>query len=179
MKRVIVDVDGVLADFVGGILDAVEASTGHRPLWRGESGCDVKDALDKRDAEFALEALFSPGFCSNLRPLSGALAGVRELAKAADVRIVTALPVSESWASERMEWLRHRGFSKDQIVFTGSKYLVEADAIVDDRRHVIEQWIAHRPKTLAFMWESLSLTAPAPAGSIRCSDWSAVRDLLS
>lgn len=157
MKKpiVLLDVDEVLADFVGRVLELVRRITG-RNVTREEITCwDIAVALKLTPEEAAEKArlIKEPGFCAGLEPLPGAIDGVREIREYADVRAVTSPFKSKTWASEREEWLcEHFGFRREQIVQTPGKDIVFGDVLIDDKLETCQNWQARWRESTAILF---------------------------
>jgi 5'(3')-deoxyribonucleotidase len=124
-KIILVDVDGVLADFTGAVRE-----------W------DLF-ALYPEDLQSMIKRRISdPGFCAELKVLPGAEEGVRELVQLGDVYAVTS-PwwSSPTWPYERTRWLdRWFGMPADRVVQTSAKQLVFGDVMIDDRPENLIEW---------------------------------------
>ncbi len=92
MKRILLDCDGILAGFIGGVLDLVEEFTGVRHPLEAVDRFDFAAALalcpDHKRA-VTLTISHRKGWWSGLPVLEGAIDGVRALRDVADVYIVT------------------------------------------------------------------------------------------
>lgn len=113
MKKVIyIDMDDTIADFWG------------HPAFKG-----------MEPTEFAVSAMFEPGFFENLEPIKGAHAGVRALIRLGyDVQILTQ-PVAESAHSysEKVKWIgKHFPDLIFKINMTQDKGLFKGDYLIDD-----------------------------------------------
>lgn len=137
MRRplVLLDCDGILADFVGWFLLKIEQElrvSYHREdvLKFDFSNLPGWDGI-KREAWDLCRA---PGFARNIPVLDGAKDGVRRLQELADVEICTSpMYKSSSWTSERDEWIeRHFNISHRDIHHVRKKFRVPADFLIDD-----------------------------------------------
>lgn len=143
---VLVDIDGVCADFVSPVLRVVERVRGlapgalehvHVTTW------DMWDCLRCTPEEMARvnAAIDARGFCASLEPLPGAADGVRRLREFCDVYVVTSPWSSETWSYERARWCGdHLGVPRGSIVSTSAKHLVRGDVLVDDKTSTLEEW---------------------------------------
>lgn len=156
-KWILLDVDGVLADFVGGYLDLVSEVTGRRYEHKDADQWLVADAIklsekEKRDVEFLIGR---QGFCQNLRITPGAREGVKALREVTDIVFCTSpWHSSRFWHYERQRWLEqhfHCNIDKE-LVFTGNKAVIKGTALVDDRMATLEVWKAENPDGLAVLW---------------------------
>lgn len=175
---VLVDCDGVLSDFAGAILEYVFHETGVRltpndittwHLFEGPAFAPVRRAERRVFARVA-----SLGECYALSVLPGAQAGLAALREIADVRIVTApMSSSETWCSERSEWLRkHFGIHEHDVIYAHRKDLVRGDFFIDDKPENISAWQAAHPAGEAFLWAAPHNRGPE---KVRYSCWRHVR----
>jgi len=125
-----IDCDGVLADFVGGVLDALGAAHTHEDVvcW------DIELALGLKRG--ALAGIVSrPGWVASLRPIDGARDAVDAL-RAAGHRVVcvtTPWHTSPHWHRERHAWLeREFAFNSRDIVQCGDKSLINTHVLCED-----------------------------------------------
>lgn len=181
MKRVLVDVDGVLADFHRHTLDFVLAQFGRYfdpdvfPTW------DMFETIG-RDIQPEVEAHWAqPGWCNTIPVCAGAPEGIEALRGVAEVYFVTAqMTHSPYWMWERVQWLkRHFGADDRHVVFTLSKHLVVGDVLVDDKPANVIGWAAAHPQGLPVLWNH-----PANAfhthleREIRCGNWQELLGLV-
>jgi 5'-nucleotidase len=137
-RRILLDVDGVLADFTHMLLnwtnnEYAEAYTDADII---EFNCFK--ALGIPSAWPAFNAHVSKvGVCYGIPVREGAQAFVNSLRKFADVVIVTSLYTGAPfWINERIEWLEdHFEIDAKDVVFTGRKELVAGDLLIDDALH--------------------------------------------
>lgn len=138
MRRIGVDVDGVLADFVQEVT-----------WWANEHVRRAGDPMFRPAAitEFDILKCWGiahmwgeldrhvsrPGVCLNLNPYEGAKAFLDELRRRADVVIVTSpWKTSPYWMHERRQWLEQKMGYDGEIIFTKLKDLIRVDALIDD-----------------------------------------------
>lgn len=167
------DVDGPLADFVGGTLlhlfvehdvvihrTAVTAYDFHKlPHFEPWQPAIVK-------------AWNSKGFCAGLRPVSGAQAAVARLRQFADIKFVTApMVTNEHWKRERTRWLRaYFDAPAADVIFDHDKTKYPALMFVDDKpSHVFAHQEAH-PDGLALVWATTYNQDHHP----RVDDWNTI-----
>ena len=159
--RILLDCDGVLSDFIGGVLDVVrdreEVELEAKDFPRGEIFKQLGE-IDPGLRRMASAAIMERGFCAGLAVLPGAESGVRTLRAAGlEVYIVTS-PVTKShyWMCERYEWLmEHFGIDNKYVIFTQSKHIVQGDIFIDDRDDHVEEWVEHQKNGAGFIWDTL------------------------
>lgn len=175
-KRLLCDVDGVLADFVSAAEHAVYRVLGLHLPEGARDEWDIFRSLASKDRARVYDALHEPGFCLGLTPLPGAVDGIREARRVADVYFVTSPMRGMTWTRERELWLeRHFDARTAHVVHTSAKHLCVGDVFVDDKPDTVVAWREHHPRAVGFVWDGRhNRTAPGP----RTSSWSDVVDAL-
>lgn len=172
MMRILLDCDGVLADFGGGLLDIL----GGRPL--------VYDFISELPAALAADVrkrCNDPGFWRTLEPIEGAIEGVATLREFAEVYVVSS-PWSTcvGWHYARLKWLEAAfGFGRESFVATPSKFLVFGDVLVEDRPETLVQWLEQNPGRGILFDQAYNreFATTTYHGLERAFDWAAVVDL--
>lgn len=137
-RRIGVDVDGVLVDFVEGVLHWANtyARTASMPAFRRETitQFDILKSWDVAHLWGELDRFVcKPGFCAGLSPMAGAKEFLDRLQKTAEVVIVTSpWKTSPTWCYERRNWLEQQLGWTGEVIFTKRKDLIKCDALVDD-----------------------------------------------
>lgn len=152
---ILLDQDGVLADFEHAFIDAWRARYPDVPPVEFE---DRKSFYLRQDYPPELraqaEAIYTaPGFIRNLPPVPGSLEAVKELlALGLDVRICTS-PLSqfENCVAEKYLWVeRHLGReATNRLILTKDKTLIYGDLLIDDKP-LIEGAVNPRWKHILF-----------------------------
>lgn len=151
MKRLIVDMDDVLADATGQFIR----------FYARDFGVQVpREALNHHEEgqgfpghhDVVRRYPFQPGFFRTMAVKPDAVAVLQALHARYDVFIVSAAMEFPQSLSEKLAWLHeHFAFlSWKQIVFCGSKAVVHGDYMIDDLPHNLER----------FQGEKLLFTAP-------------------
>uniref|UniRef100_UPI00022F840A artificial protein OR51 n=1 Tax=synthetic construct TaxID=32630 RepID=UPI00022F840A len=141
--RVLVDMDGVLADVEGGLLRKFRARFPDQPFIaledrRGYKACEQYGRLRPGLSEKARSIAESKNFFFELEPLPGAVEAVKEMASLqnTDVFICTSPHKMFKYCPyEKYAWVE-KYFGPDfleQIVLTRDKTVVSADLLIDDR----------------------------------------------
>lgn len=178
MKRVLLDVDGVLADFVSAFLIVVGRETGVVATPEQVTGFDICASLDltREQASRVKRSIGSwPRFARDLTVYPGAIEGVAKLRSIADVYIVTSPWNSNpTWTHDREDWLmRHFGIPHARVTHTSAKYLCRGDFLVDDKVSAIEAWQAEHPDSRGIVWNTPHNQLDAWTGA-RTNDWDAL-----
>ena len=174
----LLDVDGVIVDFVGAYLRAVNRRTDGAWVPDDVTEWDIRRGIQVGSGihEFAWNAL-----CEDhdlLQPYPGAIESVRGLMSVAEVYFVTTSAYKcRTWARDRETWLENH-FNDDslhrRVVHTSAKHLVRGDVFVDDKPENVTAWIAANPSGTALLWDrpwNRTATLPAFAGLRRVSLW--------
>ncbi|XP_066221171.1 5'(3')-deoxyribonucleotidase, mitochondrial isoform X3 [Saccopteryx leptura] len=166
--RVLVDMDGVLADFEGGFLRKFRARFPDQPFialedrrgfWLSEQYGRLQPGLSEK----ANSILESENFFFDLEPLPGAVEAVKQMANLenTDVFICTSpIRMYKYCPYEKYAWVE-KHFGPDfleQVVLTRDKTVVSADLLIDDRLDITGKWPAAgaEPKP---SWEHVLFTA--------------------
>ena len=163
--RILLDCDGVLADFLGTVLNAAESHAtfhklGLRPFPRSEDipGWNLREHVDAAQHRLIMDILDSKiaafsgdrNIAAIMRPMAGAQRAVAAMQATASrgVFVVTSPWVDNAaWEFMRRAWLkRFFNIDEDQIVSTTAKFLVDGDVLVDDRPKHVRQWQEARGK---------------------------------
>ena len=178
MKKpeVILDVDGVMADFVKKYLETFTHLTGitYRP--KDIDQWDIAEALkvDKQIVRQADSIVMTSNWCRELELLEGAKENVPKLRAIADVHVVTSPFRGRFWAGERIEWLiEELGFDHHDITNTHKKHKVHGDFIVDDKASTLVKWRAqpYNAKGQALLWSTFFNRNDADSSYVRISSW--------
>jgi len=172
-KRILIDMDHVMADITGQYITWYQQSTGVT-INRSDLLGKPED-LAFPEPRLIREFLHTPGFFVSAPAIPGSQAVIRELNQLYDVFIVSAAMEFPQSLSEKYAWLlKHFPFIHwQQIIFCGSKKAISGDFMIDD--HVKN--LAH------FQGEKLLFTATHninmhDTGYRRVNDWDEVKDLF-
>lgn len=129
MKRLAVDMDGVLADVYAQFYSMHKRDTGKEITPEEVIGKLEFDAFEK-----AAEHVVSDGFFLNAPVMKDSQEILAQLNKQYEIYIVSSAMEFPKSLSEKYEWLTtHFPFiSWKQIVFCGSKEIIKADIMIDD-----------------------------------------------
>jgi 5'-nucleotidase len=142
--RILVDMDGVIADWSGGVdarvrLRAEDAALLDWTRWDGVTP-DAPEADRTRVRSRIKRIQGSLGFYRHLHPIPGAVAAIRALdATAHDVWLCTTPDsLSRTCASEKIAWAEdHLGPGwGTRVILTHDKALVRGDFLIDDKPEI-------------------------------------------
>lgn len=188
----LLDVDGVLADFLTPCLRAAAEVGPLRsvayPEWDGRTETfptwGVFDVIDDPEQHEAFLAEWDRiGFALDLEPYPEAQEGVALVRQFANLACVTAAPRPRetrpklwNWHWERLQWLEdHFNIPLQDVVFASRKDLVLGDVLVDDRASNVRAWAAAHPEGQAILWDqSYNQHEEVPEGVVRTLDWNEV-----
>lgn len=135
-ERLLVDMDGVLADTMGGAFDYISANSGHDLVHE-----DIVEYwfTDMPAKNLILEAFKSKGFYTNLDVITGAVRAINRLRNEFDV-VVCSAPIkgAEYCEEEKREWLeKHwdREFAESAIM-TQDKASVDGKVLIEDNPYI-------------------------------------------
>jgi hypothetical protein len=145
----LVDVDGVLADFVGGLADAVPGVD----ALRNPTTYDYFASLEPEVRLAAFDVLGDAAFWRDLRPIPGALDVLANLRGVADdVWLVTSpWRGCPGWERARRAWVDAHIGADIKMMATWDKYKVPGDVFFDDNPNHVEAWMLAYPGRVAFL----------------------------
>ena len=129
MERLAVDMDGVLADVYEQFFRYDERDFGKRRLLEEVIGVEERKAFPRIN-----EYVYAKGFFRTAPVVKDSVDVVAELNKNYELFIVSAAMEFPQSLAEKLEWLNeHFPFlTWQQVVFCGSKTIIDADIMVDD-----------------------------------------------
>lgn len=155
---ILLDQDGVLADFDAAFYAAWQQHYPHTPIpARAQRRSfylleDIPEPLREQ-----AEALYTrPGFISNLPPVPGALEAWQALSAMGFTLRICSTPLQqyENCVAEKYQWVeKHLGRAATrQLILSADKTLVQGDVLIDDNPHIKG---AHTPS-----WQHIVFDAP-------------------
>lgn len=147
--RLGIDMDGVVADFNGGWMDAFNAERGtslHPDLVDGWDVLPTLTGFTDMSAfwDWARDLGAGHSVFRHLSPFPGAIQTLQRLvATGHDVVIITAKP---DWSiPDTLSWLGDHRIQAHEVHFAFDKWKIDCDVYVDDAPHVLEDLVRHRP----------------------------------
>lgn len=156
---ILCDVDGVLADFAGAVVEVVNGLFGRSHTIEDVHSYGIAESLGLTDEQWSevCTIIDQPGFARSLR----ALESVDQLRKKVwgfggpSVEFVTSPWDSPTWCYDRSQWLTDQfGGLGRHVTFTGRKWMMRGDVFVDDNPTAVRDWAHHNPAGRALLWDA-------------------------
>ncbi len=143
MTRILVDMDGVIADWghaYGESLDLFGEDAANIPRHHQQTSFDLNAGRTDRERAIIGAVMIEEGFYSRLQPVPGAKDALKQMVKDGhDVRIVTSPWISNpTCASDKLNWVvKHYGSHWGaRVIITADKTLVAGNFLIDDKPDV-------------------------------------------
>ena len=154
--RLLLDVDGILADFAGSAARLMSKVVGRTITTDEIVNWEVTDVIDEHYLkDLCKEEMKLPGFCASIEAYEHSIKSVEVLQKISEVFFVTApMHKSVAWMPERVAWLE-KVFLVDpkDIIFAYKKHVVSGDIILDDHPDNVRSWLDSHPTGTGLLWE--------------------------
>jgi 5'(3')-deoxyribonucleotidase len=183
MRRLVIaiDVDGVIADFVGlvrGFVSADRLPAGWEPAcWDIYEDTHIKaygSGLRRSfDVFFEMGGLANriPPYASEVEELKSIM--TRHAQRAEFVFATSPMASNRTWMHDREAWLRAQGFEDVPVIHTHRKDLVDADVLLDDKPEHVEAFVCRRSARKGVIrtrpWNA-EAEIIRPFGSVVCAD---------
>lgn len=140
MQRILVDMDEVIADATGGMVNWYKQKFGgeidYEKMLAG--GSLVKGFPEEHQA-IVRQQLYEPGFFRNLPVMENSVEVLEQMNKKYEIFIVSAATEFPNSLREKFDWIKEHFpfFTWQQLVLCGSKKLMQGDFMIDDHaRHL-------------------------------------------
>lgn len=150
MARILVDMDGICADIHKAWYKWLADEHGFSMTEAQQHDFDMAKCVPEEIGVKVFDCLQLPGFFRALEPIPGSLEAIEHLhANGHHVLIVTAAEAAVSHM-EKKQWVQeHLPFlNKRQFITAHEKWLIQADALVDDSPRNARDFRAAQPKSL-------------------------------
>lgn len=147
--EVLLDIDGVAANFIEGCIPAAEAIIGRRVFHDDIDQFMIEKALGMSEEQTVelYKHVMTEGWCRALPAYEGAKEAVAFMQQHATVIPVTAhFFSSKHWVYERDAWIiEHLGIVQTDIIHTHRKFQIDGDVLIDDKVSHLTTWCARHP----------------------------------
>jgi 5'(3')-deoxyribonucleotidase len=173
---VLMDCDGVLADFITATLDRLHAVSGQKYEHDRISTWEVFSSLPPEalvHQSRVYEYLKQAGGCLGIPMYAGAQEGVWRLQEIAEVIIVTSpFKGGRTWTHEREEWLeKYFQISHENVIHAKRKEFVSGDFLIDDKPSNLQAWRATHPLGRPIYWKNPQFSETLPAYVMCTQSW--------
>ncbi len=160
LPRLILDCDGMLSNYVAGVIETIFELTGKRFRPEDVKAWNVCRELGLSDAEthdVHTHIAMTPGWAGHLPVCAGAREGVAMLVEIAEVYVATSpYPASPTWMWDRECWLRDRfGLPRSRILPINDKHLIAGDFFADDLADNVDAWANEHTYGIGVHWLTL------------------------
>ena len=157
---VLVDMDGVLADFNAGFLEKFRNNHPNKP-YIPLNELNTFYAEDQYRAQFGIDVevrsiIESKGFFLDLPPIDGAIEAMKFLAKQENIDLfICSSPLKKyrHCVAEKYEWVANHFGEKftEKIILTRDKTLINAHFLIDDKPEITG---IHKPAWMHILFET-------------------------
>lgn len=148
MKPILVDVDGVCADFCGTVCDFINTKNG-TSFTNNDIDDDIRISLKKYWDNDVDKFVKSDGFSQMLPVLSGAKELIETCKSITNVIFLTSPYYgSKTWVYDRIKWLeKHFNATRDDVIFARNKKYVNGLLLIDDLPRNCQEWCEYNSKS--------------------------------
>jgi 5'-nucleotidase len=134
MQRIIIDMDEVIADPMGEMIDWYKKTYGLDVDWDKMLVGSWLKGFPEQHQPLVRERLLSPGFFRHLPVMEDSVEVLGEMNKHFDIYIVSAAMEFPNSLKDKLEWLLEHFpfFTWKQLTLCGSKDLIYGDYMIDD-----------------------------------------------
>jgi len=183
-KIALLDVDGVLADFIEHYLEIVNECFDTEHAASAITSYDVDECLGLSEDErhTVNREILNLDFARNLSVLPGAVAGFRKLATVCTpVFCTSVLKSNYTWTYDRSAWLDEHlgdGWGRE-VIYTKLKHLSRGRMFVDDMPYHVEKWMKWNPEGIGVLWKQPYNKNHCPEGAVLTNDWDVLKGLMT
>ncbi len=138
--RILLDMDGVLANFEQRVMDLFRERYPYRPSipLNQRTTFYVKEQYPKQDQPLLEEICNSRGFYHGIPPIEGAIDAVREMEQKYELFICTSPARTQFCIPEKLEWIERylgKAFTQRTII-TRDKTIIMGNYLIDDKPEI-------------------------------------------
>lgn len=169
--RILLDVDGVLADFTGHLFRRIGSSVPESAV----NEWDFFPALEPHLHEDARDEMLDPKFWESQPVLPGAVEGCQMLKRTGHELICVTTPSPMfGWSNVRQAWVkRHFGKLVETTICTDRKDLIWGDVLLDDKPENLRAWKKAWPDGGVLLFRQ---PWNKSCHEFRAMDWEAIMD---
>ena len=156
MERVIIDMDEVIADTMGEMINWYRDKYGKEADYTKMTAGSWAKGFPAEHLPLIRERLMSPGFFRNLPVMPDSVEVLREMNKVYEIFIVSAAIEFPHSLKDKLEWLLEYFpfFTWHQLVLCGDKRMIYGDHMIDDHpRNLIhfpgKKYLYHSPHNVS------------------------------
>lgn len=140
MQRVIIDMDEVIADPMGAMINWYKNEYKKEVNYEKMQGGSWIKGFPEQHQQMIRERLYEPGFFRDLPVIGNSVGVLREMNKRYEVFIVSAAMEFPNSLKDKYDWLQDRFpfFTWRQLVLCGDKRIVQGDYMIDDHARNFE-----------------------------------------
>ena len=150
--KALIDVDGVVADFIGHVLDVLRSTKKPEDI----TDWHFLTFLSPEEQAKAHELLDTREFWETLPLKEGARDGISHLRDflGFDITWITSpWPGCAEWADARKAWIK-RHFGNDPVIIASDKEKYDGDLFIDDKPANVEKWRNSHLGKQAFLFDT-------------------------
>jgi 5'-nucleotidase len=156
MERVIIDMDEVIADTMGEMINWYRYKYGKEVDFTKMTAGSWAKGFPAEHLPLIRERLMSPGFFRNLPVMPDSVEVLREMNKVYEIFIVSAAIEFPHSLKDKLEWLLEYFpfFTWRQLVLCGDKRMIHGDHMIDDHpRNLVhfpgKKYLYHSPHNVS------------------------------
>lgn len=180
MKRLLVDMDGVLCNFLPYFLSRLNDLYDIDMKVEDVLEWDISESVQRKypEANLSKSKVYKPlseeGFFEQLEPYQNGIEVLQEFVESGkfEVVIVTACLRGHE---EKLKWLGRNLRFPYKVVFTEDKYLVRGDYFIDDKPSNLKSWSDSNPAKTTICMDHLY---NKDWFGNRCANWDSVRTFI-
>jgi 5'(3')-deoxyribonucleotidase len=181
--ELLLDVDGVFANFIDRAFDVVEKFYGKRYAVHEMKAWDLFEMFPRepKKEKKCYEEFKKKGFCMSLDVYPGSHDAVKKLhEKTPHVYFATSPINGPHWAYERAQWLKKQfNVPTSRVINTSAKWQLIGDVLLDDRPDNLYQWLLRHPYGQGILWgQPYNESAPAHPRVKRVTTWDEVYQIV-
>ncbi|GHB81952.1 5' nucleotidase, NT5C type [Persicitalea jodogahamensis] len=173
MLRITLDMDDVLADTHGKLIDYVLNEFDTHYLYEDFRKTPIKELLHPKQFKKMYTYIHQSGFFKDIPVMEGAQETVQELSQYYEIFVATAALEFPNSFREKYDWLQSNfpDIAWKNIVFCGDKSIISSDFLIDD----------HVKNMLSFTGKGILYSAPhnmEETAYPRVANWREIREMF-